>query len=46
MLPHYFGLIYSEHGGRTFLRNVVKHCQVLGVCVTYKTGLGFDDRIY
>jgi hypothetical protein len=22
------------------------YCHVLGVCVTYKTGFAFDDRIY
>jgi hypothetical protein len=26
--------------------SVLKYCHVLAVCVTYKTGFGFDDGIY
>jgi hypothetical protein len=31
---------------RSNWRAAETHCRVLRVCVTYKTGFGFDDRIY
>jgi hypothetical protein len=34
------------HGQIIFWFYLIKYCHVLGVCVTYKTGFGFDDRIY
>jgi hypothetical protein len=39
----------EEPNGVNSVRNCshfVENCHVLGVCVTYKMGFGFDDRIY
>jgi hypothetical protein len=30
----------------TYSSRAFKYCQILGVYLTYKTGYGFDDRIY
>jgi hypothetical protein len=28
------------------IKRIIKYCYILEVCVTYKTGFGFDGRIY
>jgi hypothetical protein len=32
--------------GTTHCSLLVKYCHVLAVCVTFKTGIGFDVQIY